>query len=1119
MAQQAELVIKSDSVVKTTEALDKLLDRFEALEKASTKIDNSSEGIAKGQGKVKNALQQTALAQEKAIALMKLEKQGLDKNSSQYAKLKAEILAKDIAAKKGIKTDSQEYRSLLKNVKAKELAIAKTKQLTKAQKEANKSNKTGANGANVFTGALDDMAKQASLVDGPLGGVASRITTFSGIVKSSAGVMGLAFAGVGIAATIMGREIAKGLGVAMDAEVQMRTFEAQIKATGTAAGLTAEHMDDLARSFALATLDNRQGVSEIISVMTSFQNVSGKAFTEAIGLSQDFGLVMKTSSVSAARTLGKVLEDPINNYKQLRRAGLTFSAEEKDRIRQAQQAGEMYDAQSVILDKLADKFGGVAKAQADTLSGDIDTFGQLWEETFERIGEKLIPLSRDIVQFGNKWLEFSQELNETDNETTFRKWKTGLLDNIGNLSESSRQLEEMQNQYKGLGDTSQEELGVMTKSWLEVKDALDWVPVFNMTGLFEVDSDDLSSNQQKAELLKMQIKYLSDMVEAQKKAKSGEKVLTDQQQAYIDGLKTQLEQQGKLTEAFKATGSTRSAEYIKLKAELDGENAAKKVGLEIDEVRKQQIKDDLLALAQLTEQRVKHNTVLQKEKALSSKQRSLEREIELYNLIQSGVAKNSDEYTKVAASIDARNSVIQAGLTLGGEEHKRLEAQTQVLARLQKEMKVINALRASDESSNTAQTLQRQLELQELLTQGVQKGSREYRLAEAAITAKNAAMKAGIPAGSEEYTQLMEQNKALAEMRIQLDQVNNLKAVGLTQDSWGKVIAEDTRAALLNSGEQLRGVLDELLTAGTIDKDLYDSKIEEMKTHFNEGLKELIIPLGLTLDEDGKEVLLSSLEAVTIERNEKIAELEAAWKDGRLQDEEAFAARRNEIMEEYDQKSVLKRQEIFEKSAGHLARLRQMEVAGNIEAGLQNLAAAKKSSSGLAKAAKAMSMFKASTALVDSISNAMSVPWPANIGAISQAFVQGTQLISMASNLNEPSFAFGGVDIQGAGTGRSDDIKANIAKGESVITAPATARHREDLKRMNAGLPIQGAGGGKGMSLSNSIVIQGDASEQTVELIDEKLRSFEDRVKMIADGSAIETIQNEQEVGGLFDPI
>lgn len=1119
MAQNAELVIKSDSVIKTTEALDRLIDRFEKLEAASQSSETSSGNLAKGQTKIKNALDQSAIAQQKAIALLDLERQGLDKNSSQYAKLKAEILAREAALKKGIKTDSEEYRALLKNIKAKELATAKTRQYAKAQKDAQKNTDTSKKNINAFTNALDDAAKQASLIDGPLGGVASRITTLSGILKGAGGAIGLTLAAVGVSVALMTRELSKGLSVAADAEVQMRSFEAQIKATGGAAGFTATQLDEMARSFAMNTLDNRKGVSEVVGVMTSFKNVSGEAFKQAIGLSQDLGIVMKTSSVSAARTLGKALENPIENYTQLKRVGVEFDKEEKKRIALAQQAGEMWKAQSIIINKLGESVGGVAKAQADSLAGDLDTFGQKWEEVFERAGEAMLPLARSATQLGIDLLDAVQLLQETGVETTLRIWKDNTDLTSKSTEELTKLLERHKAEQKKYSEEAEKDLGSQLTLWGEIKTSIAGVVSDELADYVRANTDNQKVAKQIAELERQKVKEIENTINARERQSKGVAKLTDKQSEYLEQTERDLQNQTRLTQAFLETGDTRSAVYRETKAAIDAETQATKLGLEYDEKRKEQIKSLLLVISDLTEARVRHNTVIQKTKALETKNRAVEREIELYELTRNGLSKNSDEYLKATAIIDARNSAIQGSIELGSKEHKIIEASTIALYKQQQQLKSISALRATDDESATFKTLERQIEIQNLVNKGIQKNTEDYYLAVAAIDTRNTAARTGIEIGSKEYETLLKQNEALAQMRNELQQVNNLKELGFTQNSFGKVIVDDTRQSILAEGDRLRNVLGELLSSGTIDKEQYADKIDELKTFFNDSLRELTIPLGITIDEEGNEHLLSSVESVYIERDEKLRELEFARKAGLLEDEETFNQRRNEIMQEYDQKAVEKRQEIFEKSAEHLARLRQMEVAGNIQAGLENLAAAKKTSSGLAKAAKAMSMFKASTALVDAIANAMAIPWPANIPAISQAFVQGTQLISMASNLNEPSFAFGGVDIQGAGTARSDSIKANIANGESVITAPATARHKETLKRMNAGLPIGNGGGGRQIVAAPQINIQGDASEKTVALIENSLRDFEDKVQQIAQGVSYQTIQEENEVGGLLNEI
>lgn len=73
------------------------------------------------------------------------------------------------------------------------------------------------------------------------------------------------------------------------------------------------------------------------------------------------------------------------------------------------------------------------------------------------------------------------------------------------------------------------------------------------------------------------------------------------------------------------------------------------------------------------------------------------------------------------------------------------------------------------------------------------------------------------------------------------------------------------------------------------------------------------------------------------------------------------------------------------------------------------------------------------------------------VPAVIAALAAGFSAVTALSQETVVGFKDGGVDIQGAGTGKSDSIPAKISKGESVITAEATAKNKEILKAMNNG--------------------------------------------------------------------
>lgn len=233
-----------------------------------------------------------------------------------------------------------------------------------------------------FRGSLDRAANTASLIDGPLGGIASRLTALKNI--STAGAAGfLALAG-GLTA------VAAGLNAAINEAEKMETSflrtEAIVKATGSSAGLTAGQIRELSREIALATLASTEGVEQAAQKLLTFRSVQGDVFTDALELSQDLAAVGFGSVQSAATQLGKALEDPEQGLSALRRVGVSFSAVQKQQIKDFVEVGRTADAQRLILSALQQQVGGAGRAEAGGLAGAYDTLGQRVDEFLENIG-------------------------------------------------------------------------------------------------------------------------------------------------------------------------------------------------------------------------------------------------------------------------------------------------------------------------------------------------------------------------------------------------------------------------------------------------------------------------------------------------------------------------------------------------------------------------------------------------------------------------------------------------------------------------------------------------------------------------------------------------------------
>lgn len=178
---------------------------------------------------------------------------------------------------------------------------------------------------------------------------------------------------------------------AMEADTRGRKLEGVVRATGGAAGFTADQIREMSAELALATLGSIRGFEDAAAALMTFKNVSGDTFSQALELSQDLASVMGGDAKSAALQLGKALEDPTRGITALTRAGVTFSETEQEIIKSLVESGKLFEAQGLILEKVSGQVGGVAREMAGGLAGALDTVGQRAEELRVKLGDAMQP--------------------------------------------------------------------------------------------------------------------------------------------------------------------------------------------------------------------------------------------------------------------------------------------------------------------------------------------------------------------------------------------------------------------------------------------------------------------------------------------------------------------------------------------------------------------------------------------------------------------------------------------------------------------------------------------------------------------------------------------------------
>jgi hypothetical protein len=243
-------------------------------------------------------------------------------------------------------------------------------------------------------------------------------------------------------------------------ELQEAKLEAVLKATGGAAGLTANELKKMAAEFQKTTRFGDEAVISAQAVLLTFKSIGRDEFPRtmqaAMDLSEAFGQDLKSSVMQ----VGKALEDPITGMGALRRVGVSFSESQQQVIKSLVATNKTAEAQAMILDVLEGQVGGVAKAMADTSQGAADqlknAIGDLKETFGGFIDLGLRPAQKamkEYVETLNDYLSIGNKANEMTK--TMKSLMAGEFlsaDQIkNNLEGVNNAIEEMEKRLEGFG--------------------------------------------------------------------------------------------------------------------------------------------------------------------------------------------------------------------------------------------------------------------------------------------------------------------------------------------------------------------------------------------------------------------------------------------------------------------------------------------------------------------------------------------------------------------------------------------------------------------------------------------------------------------------------------------
>lgn len=210
----------------------------------------------------------------------------------------------------------------------------------------------------------------------------------TGSMRSIVGAAAALFAGVQV-----GSFFSSANAEAREAQKVSAVTAQIIKSTGSAAKLTAGQVSDLATAISNKTGVDDEQIQAGANLLLTFKNVKREGaglddiFGRATASAADLSAAGFGSVDGAAKMLGKALNDPIKGVSALGRAGVTFTAEQKEQIKTLTESGDVLGAQKLIMKEVESQVGGVAAASSTAGEKMHVAFGNLKEQ----VGTALLP--------------------------------------------------------------------------------------------------------------------------------------------------------------------------------------------------------------------------------------------------------------------------------------------------------------------------------------------------------------------------------------------------------------------------------------------------------------------------------------------------------------------------------------------------------------------------------------------------------------------------------------------------------------------------------------------------------------------------------------------------------
>jgi hypothetical protein len=195
---------------------------------------------------------------------------------------------------------------------------------------------------------------------------------------------------------------------------------------GQATARVSAYAEELERSIAVDAdvIKATQTKLATFAELTASVNEAGGAFDRATMAALDLAAAGFGEAETNAVQLGKALQDPIKGITALARSGVTFTDQEKEKIKTLVESNRTLEAQDLILKAIEKQVGGTAAAGASafdriklSMMQVSDEIGfavlPLIEKLADYVANRLVPVvTAKIKQFTDAWKNLSPEVQK-----------------------------------------------------------------------------------------------------------------------------------------------------------------------------------------------------------------------------------------------------------------------------------------------------------------------------------------------------------------------------------------------------------------------------------------------------------------------------------------------------------------------------------------------------------------------------------------------------------------------------------------------------------------------------------------------------------------------------------